>query len=135
MVDPGVQRAVKRYLSQMDQLLPGVVVGFYLVGSVALGAYRPRRSDIDFVAVLETGVNNNDRRRLRVQHARSGIYTASTALRERRSALTGTLNGVFVRAGDIDRPVSEIAPVASQVGTAFRIARAGSDLSPVVWKV
>jgi hypothetical protein len=38
MVDPAVDHAAGRYLLQIDQLLPGVVVGFYLVGSVALGA-------------------------------------------------------------------------------------------------
>ena len=32
MIDPAVERAAGRYLSQIDQLLPGAVVGFYLVG-------------------------------------------------------------------------------------------------------
>jgi hypothetical protein len=68
-----------------------------------------------------------DLRRLRVQQARSGVFTASTTLRERRSPLKGTLNGVFVRAGDIDRPVTEIPPVAGPVGTASDIGWAGSE--------
>ena len=31
-------------------------MGFYLVGSVALGSYRRRRSDLDFVGVLDREV-------------------------------------------------------------------------------
>ena len=44
---------VQRYLRLADRLLPGMITGFYVTGSVALGAYRPGRSDIDFVAVLK----------------------------------------------------------------------------------
>jgi hypothetical protein len=47
-----VERTVQRYLSQVDQFVPGVITGFYVVGSVALGAYREDRSDVDFVAVV-----------------------------------------------------------------------------------
>jgi hypothetical protein len=135
MLDAAVDRAARRYLAQLDELLPGVIGGFYLVGSVALDAYRPRRSDIDFIAVLESGVDPQDLRKLRVQHARSGVYTAMTALRERRSPLTGTLNGVFVRHDDIEKPVTQIRAVASHTGGRFRTDHPGSDLSPVAWKV
>jgi hypothetical protein len=40
------------YLDLVDAEVPGLVVGLYLTGSVALGEFRPRRSDVDFVAVL-----------------------------------------------------------------------------------
>jgi hypothetical protein len=39
------------YLDAVDIELGGLVEGLYLVGSVALGDFRPRSSDIDFVAV------------------------------------------------------------------------------------
>jgi hypothetical protein len=39
------------YLALADRHAPGLVEGLYLQGSVALGDYRPGRSDIDFVAV------------------------------------------------------------------------------------
>jgi hypothetical protein len=42
-----VERTAGRYVAQLDRLLPRVVTGFYLVGSVALDAYRPGRSDVD----------------------------------------------------------------------------------------
>jgi hypothetical protein len=56
-----VQRAVSVFLATVDAAAPGLVTGFYLVGSVALGDFQPAgagrgqlstASDIDFVAVL-----------------------------------------------------------------------------------
>ncbi len=50
------------FLKALDELAPGLVTGFYLVGSVALGDFHPRgagrgrlstASDIDFVAVTD----------------------------------------------------------------------------------
>ena len=111
------------------------MVGLYLVGSVALGAYRRRRSDLDFVAVLQGDVHQHPLWRLRLTQVRSGAVTGARAVRERRSPLSGTLNGVFIRADDLGKPVTSIVPVASQTGTEFHAERAGSDLSPVGWKV
>lgn len=42
---------VADYLAELDRAAPGLVEGFYLVGSVALNDFRPAASDIDFVAV------------------------------------------------------------------------------------
>jgi hypothetical protein len=129
-----VSRAAARYLAQADLLLPGRIVGFYLVGSTALGAYRPGRSDIDFVAVLDGGTSGDLLRRLRALHVVSAASSASVALVRGRSPLSGTLNGVFVDGDDLSAPVSAIAPVAAHVGTEFERGRAG-DLFPVDWKV
>ena len=132
---PGdVRRTVDRYLDRADRLLPGRVTGFYLVGSVALGAYRPGRSDIDFVAVLDgdRDLSASDVRRLRLAHVASGLRTASAALRRGHLMLPGTLNGVFVRAADLARPVTAIEPLASQVSQRFRRG-GGFDVNPVQW--
>ena len=43
--------AAASYLEIADRHVPGLVQGLYLVGSIALGDYRPGVSDIDFVAV------------------------------------------------------------------------------------
>src|SRR5258708_8576380 len=57
-----VGRSVELFLASVDNLAPGLVSGFYLVGSVALGDFHPRgagrgrlstASDIDFVAVTD----------------------------------------------------------------------------------
>ncbi|MEV5540316.1 hypothetical protein AB0L13_26070 [Saccharopolyspora shandongensis] len=58
------------FLTAVDGLAPGLVTGFYLVGSVALGDFHPRgagrgrlgtASDIDFVAVTDRRVEPGSR--------------------------------------------------------------------------
>lgn len=129
---PAVDAAVRRYLGVADRLLPGRVVGFYLVGSVALGAFRPGRSDIDFVAVLDGGLDGSELRRLRAVHVAAGLRSGTTALARGQVTFPGTCNGVFVRADDLTRPVSAIAPVASHTGVGFNVGR-GFDVNPVQW--
>jgi Nucleotidyltransferase domain len=46
-----VRRRVDVFVKGLDQLLPGAVSGLYLVGSLALGDYHERRSNIDLVVV------------------------------------------------------------------------------------
>ncbi|GAA3441142.1 nucleotidyltransferase domain-containing protein [Planomonospora venezuelensis] len=47
---PEVLAVTDRYLALADAHAPDLVDGLYLVGSLALGDYRPGRSDVDFVA-------------------------------------------------------------------------------------
>ncbi|MGI5350431.1 aminoglycoside adenylyltransferase domain-containing protein [Streptomyces sp. CA-250714] len=56
-----VRRTVNMFLATVDELTPGLVTGFYLVGSVALNDFHPgggrgrlsTASDIDFIAVTD----------------------------------------------------------------------------------
>ena len=57
------------------------------------------------------------------------------ALRQRRSPLSGTCNGVYIRRADLGAPVEEITPLAAHVGHTFTTGPVGSDVSPVAWKV
>jgi hypothetical protein len=132
---PTVRETVAGYLADADRMLPGAVAGFYVVGSVAMDAYRRRRSDIDFVAVVDGKGDDRTLHMLRLLHARSGWRTAVIAVGQGRSPLTGTLNGVFVRSDEVTRPVTVLEPLASQTGATFRVGAAGSDVSPVAWKV
>lgn len=127
--------AIRRYLRQLDRVLPAVVSGFYLVGSVALGAYRDGRSDIDFIAVLGRDLRATELRRLCFQHLWSGLTTGARAIRHGRSPMTGTCNGSFIMGDHVSLPVSEIVPVASHVGRRFHTGRGGSEVNPVGWKV
>ena len=52
MLPAVVDELVGRYLREVDLAAPGAIEGFYVVGSTALGAFRPGRSDVDFVAVI-----------------------------------------------------------------------------------
>lgn len=130
-----VQRSVDRHLAGLDRLVPGWVTGFYVVGSTALGAYREERSDIDFVAVVEGDLDAPGLRRVRQQFLRSGAATGWDALRHGRSPMSGTCNGIYVRRSDLPRPVDQIQPVALHHGHVFSTGPAGSDVSPVAWKV
>ena len=133
MQEAVAQQDARLYLRQIDRLLPGAVVGPSRLGRA--GGYRRRRSDLDFVGVLDTAVDNQCVGRLRIAHGQAGLATGSRALLEGRSPLTGTLNGIFISESDLATPVTRIRPVASQVGTKFMTGQAGSDLSPVGWKV
>ncbi|GMK41307.1 nucleotidyltransferase [Paenibacillus sp. CCS19] len=56
MVDklpPRVQEVLTYYLEQINKRQAGLIQGFYLYGSIALDDYYPHCSDIDFVAVTE----------------------------------------------------------------------------------
>jgi hypothetical protein len=47
-----IEQTIADYTALLDDAVPGVLEGLYLVGSAALDDYRAGTSDIDFVAVL-----------------------------------------------------------------------------------
>lgn len=47
-----IRPLLEEFLALMEERLPGLVGGFYLQGSIALGAFNERLSDIDFIAFL-----------------------------------------------------------------------------------
>ena len=57
MVHRSVQHLVDNFLDAVDDEAPGLVERLYLTGSVALGDFRPRESDVDFVAVVAARPN------------------------------------------------------------------------------
>ncbi|MEW9533867.1 aminoglycoside adenylyltransferase domain-containing protein [Microbispora sp. NPDC049125] len=129
-----VAGAVARYLTVADRMLPGRICGFHVVGSAALGAFRPGRSDIDFVAVTDGDLDARELRRLRLVQLASNVPSAIGALARGQVTLPGTLNGVFVRREDLAKPVTRIRPQASHVGASFSAGK-GFDVNPVMWKV
>jgi hypothetical protein len=124
---------VRRYLAWADRLLPGRVVGVYAIGSIALGAYRRERSDIDLIVVVDGDLSPAELRRVRALHVGSGLRTAPPALARGDVALPGTVNATWVRAADLSRPVSTIVPVCHHTGPQFHAGR-GFDVNPVQWK-
>ncbi|TMR08509.1 DUF4111 domain-containing protein [Nonomuraea turkmeniaca] len=134
MLPADVARAVSRYLSVADRLVPGRIRGFYVVGSTALGAWRAGSSDIDFVAAVDGDLGNRDMRRLALLHKVGNVPAAWQALIRARPAIPGTINGVFVSASDLSKPVTHIRPLAQHSGPSFKRGR-GFEVNPVVWKV
>jgi hypothetical protein len=124
--------SVRRYLALADRLLPGRVVGGYVVGSIALGAYRRERSDIDLVVVVDGDLSMAELRRVRMAQWASGAATGPRALSRGDVSFPGTVNATWVRAGDLDRPVSAIVPVCHHTGPQFHAGQ-GFDVNPVQW--
>jgi hypothetical protein len=125
---------VDRYLRHVDRFLPGRVLGLYVVGSAALDAYRPGHSDIDVVAVTDGTFGADAMRRLRLVQVAAGADSVAGSLARGRLKIPGTVNAVYVAAGDLSRPVTSIVPVASHVGHELHAGR-GFDVNPVVWSV
>jgi hypothetical protein len=67
---PPVDEIVSHYLDLAHQEAPGLIQGLYLVGSVALDDFRPRTSDIDFVAVTGPPPDGHALRALGRVHAK-----------------------------------------------------------------
>ncbi|WP_340682635.1 nucleotidyltransferase domain-containing protein [Amycolatopsis coloradensis] len=127
-------RNAARYLGIADRLLPGKITGFYVVGSVALGAWRPKRSDIDFVAFVHGDLDDRQLRRLRALHVLGNAATVGRSLLRADSSLPGTMNGTFVSMADVQEPVTKIHALASHSGWTFTRG-GGFDVNPVSWKL
>ena len=137
MHDPEVRQAERlaaAYLDLVDDLLPGRVEGFYVVGSAALGAFDADHSDVDFIAVLDRPLGRDEVRKLRVAHRRSAGVSVLRNVARGRLAIPETCNGAYVCLDDLTRPVSKIVPVASHTGVKF-FSGQGFDVNPVMWQV
>src|SRR6266496_5317971 len=102
------QEVCADYLSSVDKHAPGLVQGLYLVGSVALGDFRPGPSDVDFVAVTEQPVDPDIVRTVHAEVTRrhrrpyfDGLYVTWAELaRDPREAPPGVdVHGHRVRTG------------------------------------
>jgi hypothetical protein len=70
--DPRIPEVIKpqldEYITLLEQELPGFVNGLYLHGSIALGAFNERMSDIDFIALCSRPHTPDDVEQLRQVH-------------------------------------------------------------------
>jgi hypothetical protein len=64
-----IEEMTSRYLEAADRELPGFIVGLYVVGSAALGAWQPGASDIDTVILTSRAPAAEDRAALEKVHA------------------------------------------------------------------
>lgn len=121
---------VHGYLARLDDNAPGLVDGFYVVGSIALGSFRPGRSDIDFVATTPGPLSPEALAALRSLHRRSYAEGAVRAVISRSWPLV--CNGVFVNGEDLARPTAQVTAEAHQVSEKFA-AGDSFDVNPVTW--
>ncbi|MBN2471358.1 MAG: DUF4111 domain-containing protein [Anaerolineae bacterium] len=69
---PEVDALLRRLLAEVRAILGSEFVGMILYGSLALDAFDPRRSDIDFVVVTEAPVEGAALAALQAMHRRLG---------------------------------------------------------------
>ena len=67
-IPPAVQRVLDDYIALVHETLPGLLDGMYLHGSLALGAFDPKLSDIDFISVVSRRCSAADVDSLRAIH-------------------------------------------------------------------
>lgn len=113
-----VRAMVSAFLREVDDVAPGVIEMFYLVGSVALDDYRPGISDIDFVAVTSRDLDDDDLVYLAEIHQAmpkfphfDGIYLDRDALAKRPDdgeVVPHSVNGQF----HADQPCGELNPTS-----------------------
>ncbi len=129
------RKAADDLLARLDRAVPGRIEGFYVVGSASMGAFRPGRSDVDFVAIVDDDFHPAGLRRLRALHLGRWISALihDTGLRLRWPLVC---NGVYLKAGDLSRSPLEVTPLAGHVTGRFRAEpRTGFDVNPVTWYV
>ncbi|WP_050515277.1 nucleotidyltransferase domain-containing protein [Streptomyces rimosus] len=122
-VHPSVEAVAHGFLSHADRLCPGLVEGLYLTGSVALGDYRPGRSDIDYVAVAGHLPSEADLAALKEAHA-------ATRARHRRPYFDGVLVSWSDLAGS-----SADCPGAARTHMGRFDTGGGFEVNPVTWAV
>jgi hypothetical protein len=120
-VPPDVRALVERYLRHVDQMLPGRIEGLYLVGSVALGDYRPGRSDVDFVAVTGAPLRPEELAGLEQVHGVLRSY-------QRRP----DFSGIYVTWDDLQGDPVGIERVPYHLDGRFGRS-GGFDANPAVW--
>jgi hypothetical protein len=111
------------YLAALGDQLPGFADGVFIHGSVALGAYNPRSSDLDVVTVISRAATADDVERLRQIHA-------SLTRRFPKPLLEVT----YLQPDDLGRDASDIAPHPYFHDGALR-ASGHFDENPITWWV
>lgn len=112
---------MRAYLSAVDAEAPGLVDGLYLLGSVALGEFRPGTSDIDYLAITAAPLDRAALAALARAHRRA-------RLRHPRPHFDGR----YVRWRDLASDPRRLAPGPSTAMGTFR-ASGGGECDPVAW--
>lgn len=98
-VPDSIQALLEDYIASIQRELPDFLAAFYLQGSIALGAYNPHLSDIDFIAVINHPCSAQDINCLSRIHA---------DLKKRYA--TARLSGSYLQVSDVGKLEDSIAP-------------------------
>jgi len=115
------QQALEDYLALVHTALPGLLEGVYIHGSLALNAYTPGLSDIDFISITSRRCTANDIDALRALH--------HTLLQRYPQA---QLEGCYLLAQDIGR-FEDTMPPHPYVHDGIFQAKGYHDINAVTW--
>ncbi|GAB3423965.1 nucleotidyltransferase domain-containing protein [Flindersiella endophytica] len=118
---PLVQDVATAYLRLVDDAAPGLVEGLYFDGSVALGDFRPDRSDIDFVALVRQPPTKAETGRL------AGVHQELARLHPRPY-----FDGTYLTRADLAAGPEQCPDVPSCLEATFTPS-GRQKLSPVTW--
>ncbi len=109
------------YLSMADEVLPGLVEGLYLHGSLGFGEWHAGRSDVDFVAVTRDRPDASTVSRLTELHEQLGETFPAPAY-----------DGFYATWADLAAPTSDCPDVPCILGGDFK-EEGRFDVNPVTW--
>jgi hypothetical protein len=118
-----VQQVLDEYIALIDEALPGLLAGMYLHGSLALGAFDPRLSDIDFISIASRRSSLTDIESLRAVHE---------TLRQRYPQ--AHLEGSYLQWDDLGRFEDTIPPYP-HIHDGILQASGHFDINAVTWWV
>jgi hypothetical protein len=113
-----VTDAITQYLAACDSAVPDLLVGLHVVGSLALGDFRPDRSDIDVVAVVRERPDHVER----------------LALADVHRSYAPTIDGPYLTAAVLAAAPVGVGPVAHHVAGHFALDEC-HEVSPVTWAI
>lgn len=120
-IPPSVQPVLAAYSALVHEALPGFLAGLYLHGSLALGAYDPGLSDIDFIAMTSRRCTAPDIATLRAIH--------HTLIQRYPQA---QLEGSYLQAHDIGR-LEDVVPPHPHIYDGIFQASGYHDINAVTW--
>ncbi|MBJ7932646.1 MULTISPECIES: nucleotidyltransferase domain-containing protein [Bacillus cereus group] len=96
---PGeVKQLMEQYIVGLKEIfLDGKIVGVYVYGSIALGAFHIETSDVDFVAVLNDSVNEAEKQQIVELHKKMS-----------ESTLGKRMDGMYIPLADLGKYNHEI---------------------------
>jgi Nucleotidyltransferase domain len=116
-----VSDLVSLYLQRIDEAAPGLVTGLHVVGSTALGAWQPGRSDIDTVILTSRSFTPDDLAAVEAVH---GTFSGSLYF-----------DGVYLDPATFAAQPMDRSVVPFVVMGALRTDRPCGELNPVVWLI
>ena len=116
-----VRTVCETYLAMVDEDVPGLVEGLYLHGSLGIGEWYDGRSDIDFVAVTSTRLDDATVRRLAALHERLGETFPRPAY-----------DGSYLTWDDLAGPPYRCPDVPGTIGGRWE-DEGRVDVNPVTW--